>query len=475
MKLFLKDSDIDWEKVRERTHKLAELDAFLRLNEKGSLLRAETISELKTIFRPLIFGIANTPREFKVYARPLQELLEVELLASLKIALKTSSDLSIEWLQQRLIESIDNEYMDEVSSESLETSNPIFFSEESWRLIHLENGLFEVEEIENFLKRIFSSKLLTAAQEVSIAMDIEAGQFAQEKLNHRSGLSDIERRELDTLVANGQIAFDQLFESSLSQLLTFAVYYRGRGLTILELIQEGSIGLIRAIQKFDVDKGYRLSTYATWWIRQSMTRAIADSNSLIRVPVHRHEEIRKVLEIFEDLGIEDASQVLEPWELAYILNELETDEKSYRQLLKSIWKIDSIQKILDKDGEISEDIFEQNGYDFSANNPYDFYVLEEFEMQTKYVLYSITDRESLVIQLRYGFDGFLRTLQEIGEVLNLTRERIRQIESKTMSKLRHPSRSEALKDYLDIDVWPETFQKNFIKSSVFLLPKEKLD
>lgn len=475
MKLYLNDEEVDWDLVKSNTQTLAELDSFLRLNEVGSSLRMEAITSLHSTFKPLIFGIANSPREFKVYRRPVQEILEDELLTVLKVSIKTKMILSIEWIQNRLIEHLDGQDQSDLPLESVETSDPSTFSEESWRLIHLANGLTEVEGIQHFLDRISASRKLSAAEEVSIALEIEAGQFAQELLANGNQPTVRERRELESLVANGKRSFDLLFESSFSQLLGFAVYYRGNGLTILELIQEGCLGLIRAIQKFDSEKGYRFSTYATWWIRQSMTRSIADSNSLIRVPVHRFEEIRKVHRIFKDLEIESASQNLEPWERAYILKELEIDDLKLNELLKSIWEIESVEPYLDSDKEFTQDSRFQEGYDLSANDPFDFYQVEEFETHMQLVLNSITNRESYIIQLRYGFYGYPRTLQEIGEVFDLTRERIRQIESKTMSKLRHPSRSEALKDYLDIDIHPVGFQRNLSKSSTFLLPKEKQD
>lgn len=475
MKLFLNDKEVDWDLVRSDTQKLAELDSFLRLNEVGSSMRMEAITSLHSVFRPLIFGIANSPRDFKVYRRPIQEILEDELLTILKVSIKTKSILSIEWIQKHLIEHLDGQDQSDLPLESLETSDPSSFSEESWRLIHLENGLNEVEGIQYFLERISASRKLSAAEEVSIALEIEAGQFAQEMLSKGNQPTVRERRELESLVANGKRGFDLLFESSFSQLLGFAVYYRGNGLTILELIQEGSLGLIRAIQKFDSEKGYRFSTYATWWIRQSMTRSIADSNSLIRVPVHRFEEIRKVLRIFEDLGIESASQKLEHWERAYILEELDIDDQRFKELLKSIWEVESVEQYLDSDKEFTQDVISQEGFDLSANDPFDFYQVEEFETHMQLVLNTITNRESHIIQLRYGFYGYPRTLQEIGEVFDLTRERIRQIESKTMAKLRHPSRSEALKDYLDIDLQPVGYQRNFTKSPTFLLKREKQD
>jgi RNA polymerase primary sigma factor len=455
LKLFLRDVDIDWDVVQSNVQKIVEFDSFLRLNQAGSLLRLEAINSIYSIFRPMIFGIANRAGEFKVYERPVQEILKNELLNILKSCLKEKTVPSIELLQNRLKDHLDAQSQSDYTSENLETFDPASFTDESWRLIHLENGLHEVKEIQYFLKRISNSRKLTAEQEVSSAVEIEVGQFAQEFLATNNQVPDKERRELELLVLNGEKAFNLLFESSLFQLLGFAVYYRGRGLTILELIQEGSFGLIRAIHKFDHAKGYRFSVYATWWIRQSMTRAIADGSALIRVPVHRYEQIRKLFEIFEKLGLENTSQKLEPWELVLVLEELEIDSSAFKELLKSIWTIESIEPYLDSNRECIERVNFQNGFDLSANDPQDFYEIEEFERYIEIVLSSITYRESSVIKLRYGFDGHPRTLQEIGEVFDLTRERIRQIESKTMSKLRHPSRSEVLKEYLDLEIWPE--------------------
>lgn len=475
MKQFLNDNEVDWALVRKSVQQLAELDLFLRLNADGQILRENAVDSIFSIFKPVIFGIANIPRDFKVYRIPIQELLEQELLVCLKAAVKKSEVLHIESIQSHLINYLESENLGEDVSEYVETSDPISYSEETWRLIHLENGLTEVEGIQCFLQRVLSSKKLSVEKEISAAMDIEVGQLAQEFLRKNTRISEQDNRDLQQLISNGDNAFDLMFESSLSQLLGFAVYYRCRGLSILELIQEGSLGLIRAIQKYDYGKGYRFSTYAIWWIRQSMTRAIADNNSLIRVPVHRYEEIRKVLEIMKDLGIENISQKFEPWEQAYLLEELEIDEQHFREICKSIWQLESIELFIDVDGELIVDAREQSGFDLSAIDSYYFYEVQEFESHIQAVLNSITDREKWIIQLRYGFYGYPKTLQEIGEAFDLTRERIRQIESKTMSKLRHPSRSEVLKDYLDTDIWQESFQQNLTRKPAFVLPKELQD
>jgi RNA polymerase primary sigma factor len=299
------------------------------------------------------------------------------------------------------------------------------------------------DPVRMYLKEIGKVPLLSAEQEVDLAKRVEAGLFASEKLVSGTQMPTALRRDLESIEYDGSIAKRKLVEANLRLVVSIAKRYVGRGMLFLDLIQEGNLGLIRAVEKFDYTKGYKFSTYATWWIRQAITRAIADQARTIRIPVHMVETINKLIRVqrqmLQDLGRDP------------------TPEEIGVELDLSPEKVLEIQKLSQEPVSLDTPIGEENDShlgdfieDSDAIVPIDaasFILLQE---QLETVLHSLSDREKKVIQLRFGLtDGHARTLEEVGKEFGVTRERIRQIESKTLSKLRHPSRSQKLRDYLD--------------------------
>jgi RNA polymerase primary sigma factor len=300
------------------------------------------------------------------------------------------------------------------------------------------------DPVRMYLKEIGKVPLLTAEEEVDLAKRIEAGLFASEKLATATRkLAPGMRRDLEMIERDGQTAKHKLVEANLRLVVSIAKRYVGRGMLFLDLIQEGNLGLIRAVEKFDYTKGYKFSTYATWWIRQAITRAIADQARTIRIPVHMVETINKLIRIqrqlLQDLGREPA-----PEEIA---KEMDLTPEKVREILKVSQEPVSLETPIgeEEDSHLGDFI-----EDSDAVVPVDaasFILLQE---QLDSVLHTLSDREKKVIQLRFGLtDGHPRTLEEVGREFGVTRERIRQIESKTLSKLRHPSRSQKLRDYLE--------------------------
>jgi RNA polymerase primary sigma factor len=299
------------------------------------------------------------------------------------------------------------------------------------------------DPVRMYLKEIGKVALLNAEEEVDLAKRIEAGLFASEKLVSQPDLPAALRRDLEAVEYDGSIAKRKLVEANLRLVVSIAKRYVGRGMLFLDLIQEGNLGLIRAVEKFDYTKGYKFSTYATWWIRQAITRAIADQARTIRIPVHMVETINKLIRIQRQLLQETGR---EP-----------TPEEIGREMDLAPEKVLEIQKLSQEPVSLDTPIGEEDDShlgdfieDSDAVVPADaasFLLLQE---QLESVLHSLSDREKKVIQLRFGLtDGHPRTLEEVGREFGVTRERIRQIESKTLSKLRHPSRSQKLRDYLD--------------------------
>jgi RNA polymerase primary sigma factor len=296
-----------------------------------------------------------------------------------------------------------------------------------------------------YLKEIGKVPLLTAEEEVDLAKRIEAGLFASEKLASPSArkLDAKLSRELEAIERDGQIAKRKLVEANLRLVVSIAKRYVGRGMLFLDLIQEGNLGLIRAVEKFDYTKGYKFSTYATWWIRQAITRAIADQARTIRIPVHMVETINKLIRIQRQL-LQDLGREPMPEEIA---KEMDLTPDKVREILKVSQEPVSLETPIgeEEDSHLGDFI-----EDSDAVVPVDaasFILLQE---QLDSVLHTLSDREKKVIQLRFGLtDGHPRTLEEVGREFGVTRERIRQIESKTLSKLRHPSRSQKLRDYLE--------------------------
>ena len=304
------------------------------------------------------------------------------------------------------------------------------------------------DPVKDYLKQIGKVALLNAEQEVELAKRIEAGLFAEEMLaqgvDAAGGVLDDElRMDLEWIASDGQAAKRHLLEANLRLVVSLAKRYTGRGMLFLDLIQEGNLGLIRAVEKFDYTKGYKFSTYATWWIRQAITRAMADQARTIRIPVHMVEVINKLARVQRQMT-QDLGRDATPEELA---RELDMTPEKVIEVQKYGREPISLHTPLGEDGD-SEfgDLIE----DSEAIVPADAVSFTLLQEQLQGVLDTLSEREAGVVKMRFGLtDGQPKTLDEIGKVYGVTRERIRQIESKTMSKLRHPSRSQVLRDYLD--------------------------
>jgi RNA polymerase primary sigma factor len=299
------------------------------------------------------------------------------------------------------------------------------------------------DPVKDYLKQIGKVALLNAELEVELAKRIEAGLFAEEKLAGKRKLAREMERDLKWVVKDGQKAKSHLLEANLRLVVSLAKRYTGRGMQFLDLIQEGNLGLIRAVEKFDYTKGYKFSTYATWWIRQAITRAMADQARTIRIPVHMVEVINKLARVQRQL-LQDLGREPTPEELA---RELDMTPEKVVEVQKYGREPISLSTPLGEDGD-SEfgDLIE----DTEAVVPADAVGFTMLQRELERILQSLHPREAGVIKSRFGLgDGVQKTLDQIGEEFGVTRERIRQIESKTMSKLRHPSRSQMLRDYLD--------------------------
>ena len=300
------------------------------------------------------------------------------------------------------------------------------------------------DPIKDYLKQIGKVALLNAAQEVELAERIEAGLYAEHKLKQDESAKRTKAgRELMLIAEDGRAAKDHLLEANLRLVVSLAKRYTGRGMLFLDLIQEGNLGLIRAVEKFDYAKGYKFSTYATWWIRQAITRAMADQARTIRIPVHMVEVINKLARVQRQM-LQDLGREPTPEELA---KELDMTPEKVVEVQKYGREPISLHTPLGEDGD-SEfgDLIE----DSEAVVPADAVSFTLLQEQLHSVLDTLSEREAGVVAMRFGLeDGQPKTLDEIGKVYGVTRERIRQIESKTMSKLRHPSRSQVLRDYLD--------------------------
>ncbi len=299
------------------------------------------------------------------------------------------------------------------------------------------------DPVKDYLKQIGKVALLNAEQEVELAKRIEAGLFAEERLGSGEKVEAKLKRELWWIAQDGKNAKNHLLEANLRLVVSLAKRYTGRGMLFLDLIQEGNLGLIRAVEKFDYTKGYKFSTYATWWIRQAITRAMADQARTIRIPVHMVEVINKLARVQRQM-LQDLGREPTPEELAI---ELDMTPEKVVEVQKYGREPISLHTPLGEDGD-SEfgDLIE----DSEAIVPADAVSFTLLQEQLHAVLDTLSEREAGVVSMRFGLtDGQPKTLDEIGKVYGVTRERIRQIESKTMSKLRHPSRSQVLRDYLD--------------------------
>ena len=303
------------------------------------------------------------------------------------------------------------------------------------------------DSVRAYLKQIGKVALLNAEEEVELAKRIEAGLYASERVRQaeesEEKLERQMRRDLRWIVRDGERAKYHLLEANLRLVVSLAKRYTGRGMAFLDLIQEGNLGLIRAVEKFDYTKGFKFSTYATWWIRQAITRAMADQARTIRIPVHMVEVINKLgriqRELLQDLGREPT-----PEELA---KEMDITPEKVLEIQQYAREPISLDQTIGDEGDSQLGDFIEDSEAVVAVDAVSFTLLQD---QLQSVLATLSEREAGVVRLRFGLtDGQPRTLDEIGQVYGVTRERIRQIESKTMSKLRHPSRSQVLRDYLD--------------------------
>jgi RNA polymerase primary sigma factor len=345
--------------------------------------------------------------------------------------------------------------VDEVEEETPETKGPkdgdfVWDEEESEALRQARKDAeltASADSVRAYLKQIGKVALLNAEEEVELAKRIEAGLYAAERVrtaeDETEKLTPQLRRDLRWIVRDGERAKNHLLEANLRLVVSLAKRYTGRGMAFLDLIQEGNLGLIRAVEKFDYTKGYKFSTYATWWIRQAITRAMADQARTIRIPVHMVEVINKLgriqRELLQDLGREPT-----PEELA---KEMDISPEKVLEIQQYAREPISLDQTIGDEGDSQLGDFIEDSEAVVAVDAVSFTLLQD---QLQSVLATLSEREAGVVRLRFGLtDGQPRTLDEIGQVYGVTRERIRQIESKTMSKLRHPSRSQVLRDYLE--------------------------
>jgi len=299
------------------------------------------------------------------------------------------------------------------------------------------------DPVRMYLKEIGRVPLLSAEEEVDLAKRVEAGLFASEKLTINLSLPSALRRDLELIERDGQLAKKKLIEANLRLVVSIAKRYVGRGMLFLDLIQEGNLGLIRAVEKFDYTKGYKFSTYATWWIRQAITRAIADQARTIRIPVHMVETINKLVRIQRQL-LQDLGREPTPEEIGV---EMELPPERVLEIQRLSQEPVSLETPIGEEDDSNLGDFIEDSDAVVPIDAASFILLQE---QLDSILHTLSDREKKVIQLRFGLsDGHPRTLEEVGKEFGVTRERIRQIESKTLSKLRHPSRSQKLRDYLE--------------------------
>ena len=303
------------------------------------------------------------------------------------------------------------------------------------------------DPVRMYLKEIGKVDLLTASEEVDLAMKIEAGLEATEKLEAADAgeleLTRAEMRRLTRIENVGLEAKQALISANLRLVVSIAKRYVGRGMLFLDLIQEGNLGLIRAVEKFDYQKGFKFSTYATWWIRQAITRAIADQARTIRIPVHMVETINKLVRVQRQL-LQDLGRDPTPEEIGA---EMDMSADRVREIQKISQEPVSLETPIGEEEDSQLGDFIEDSQAIVPPDAASFSMLQE---QLTQVLDSLADRERKVIELRFGLaDGHPRTLEEVGREFGVTRERIRQIESKTLAKLRHPSRSSKLKDYIE--------------------------
>ncbi|MFF3572488.1 RNA polymerase sigma factor [Nocardia jiangxiensis] len=377
---------------------------------------------------------------------PDEEGIDLEDLGDLEVS---EDDLTEEEVVEEAAEEEEAE-ADEPTAADKASGDFVWDEEESEALRQARKDAeltASADSVRAYLKQIGKVALLNAEEEVELAKRIEAGLYATEKFRELSEKGDklpvTTRRDLNWIMRDGNRAKNHLLEANLRLVVSLAKRYTGRGMAFLDLIQEGNLGLIRAVEKFDYTKGYKFSTYATWWIRQAITRAMADQARTIRIPVHMVEVINKLgriqRELLQDLGREPT-----PEELA---KEMDITPEKVLEIQQYAREPISLDQTIGDEGDSQLGDFIEDSEAVVAVDAVSFTLLQD---QLQSVLETLSEREAGVVRLRFGLtDGQPRTLDEIGQVYGVTRERIRQIESKTMSKLRHPSRSQVLRDYLD--------------------------
>ncbi|MEV6138488.1 RNA polymerase sigma factor [Nocardia sp. NPDC051990] len=377
------------------------------------------------------------------------EDMDLEDLGDLEVSEDDLAD-EAEELVEDVAEEVEEGEADEPSAADKASGDFVWDEEESEALRQARKDAeltASADSVRAYLKQIGKVALLNAEEEVELAKRIEAGLYAAEKVREFAEQGEklpvAMRRDYTWIVRDGNRAKNHLLEANLRLVVSLAKRYTGRGMAFLDLIQEGNLGLIRAVEKFDYTKGYKFSTYATWWIRQAITRAMADQARTIRIPVHMVEVINKLgriqRELLQDLGREPT-----PEELA---KEMDITPEKVLEIQQYAREPISLDQTIGDEGDSQLGDFIEDSEAVVAVDAVSFTLLQD---QLQSVLETLSEREAGVVRLRFGLtDGQPRTLDEIGQVYGVTRERIRQIESKTMSKLRHPSRSQVLRDYLD--------------------------
>ncbi|MEV4123689.1 RNA polymerase sigma factor [Nocardia sp. NPDC049707] len=377
------------------------------------------------------------------------EDMDLEDLGDLEVSEDDLTD-EAEELVEDVAEEVEEGEAEEPSAADKASGDFVWDEEESEALRQARKDAeltASADSVRAYLKQIGKVALLNAEEEVELAKRIEAGLYAAEKVREFAEQGEklpvAMRRDYTWIVRDGNRAKNHLLEANLRLVVSLAKRYTGRGMAFLDLIQEGNLGLIRAVEKFDYTKGYKFSTYATWWIRQAITRAMADQARTIRIPVHMVEVINKLgriqRELLQDLGREPT-----PEELA---KEMDITPEKVLEIQQYAREPISLDQTIGDEGDSQLGDFIEDSEAVVAVDAVSFTLLQD---QLQSVLETLSEREAGVVRLRFGLtDGQPRTLDEIGQVYGVTRERIRQIESKTMSKLRHPSRSQVLRDYLD--------------------------